>query len=76
MLLSSGLMTAPWGEPRFWRPDLEVFHDALAPRTPEQLQHSAVGRLSRSTTLHELVVGDRVEVALQVGVHHVCVALS
>ena len=56
------------------RPALQAVQDALLQERFEQLQHSSVRHLLRHP-LHQPVVRNRVEVALQVGIHDPGVAL-
>ena len=73
MLLSSGLRTAPCGAPVARGPFLQSVQDVRLQERFDQRQHGAVGDLFLQAR-HQTVVRDRVEVALQVGVHHVDVA--
>ena len=85
MLANNGEMTAPCGVPAhspskdgrpptpYGSPPLHALHDVLAQIALDQLQDAPIADLLFYPR-HQPVVRDRVEIAFQVGVHHVGVA--
>ena len=69
MLLKSGLRTAPWAHRRRG-PFRQTVPDVRLQEGFNQRQHGAVGDLFLQEG-HQAVVGNRVKVAFQVGVHDV-----
>ena len=76
MLLSSGLITAPCGVPCLRRPLRAGRPSRPACRNASISVSTRPSATFSSDPRHQAVVRDRVEVALQVGVHHVDVAPS
>ena len=74
MLASSGLITAPCGEPctgvHLSRPLQDIGFQPAA----DQIEHPAIDDLVLDPC-HQRVVRNRIEVRLQVGIHHVGVAV-
>ena len=85
MLANSGEMTAPCGVPAhspskdgrlstpYGSPSLHALHDVLAQVALDQIQNASIADLLFYPR-HQPVVRDRVEIALQVGVHHMGIA--
>lgn len=72
-MASSGEMTPPWGGTQGRGRHLPRFHHSRPQPLPQQLEHPLV-RDPSSHQLHQARLVDRVEVALDVGVHDVSVA--
>jgi len=72
MLDNSGLITA-LGASRFRCPQLQVFQNLLLEESFDQIQNSTVGN-ALPQLRHQPFMADALKVALQIRVHHPCVA--